>query len=440
MKRSLRAALAALVACAGLALAAPSAHAETRVFSDPVGDSTNPYADIESVGATYNTSAIALSVNPVNFYDPAFFGSGDVIIWDIDTNGDGSEEYSVFLDEHGADVYVNLPGAGLGSHVCEASDGSTGEFFIVAFDASCIGTPPSIRIRGYLKIFTGAYDFAPGTQFTAAINREAAPTPPPPPPPPPPVDPPVTKAGVHDGYWMLTKTGTVSGFGSANGSTLPSGTYVDIEPTPTGNGYWALKEGGDLVFKGDASTDRIFSIGVRPGERAVSLSSTPTGKGLWIFTDRGRVVPQGDAQFFGDMSNTPLNGPVLGSVATPTGLGYWMVGSDGGVFSFGDAKFSGSTGNMKLNKPVMALAADPDGSGYWLVASDGGIFAFDATFYGSTGNLPLNKPISGMVPGKGGYMMVAQDGGIFSFGNVAFHGSLGAAPPAAPVVSVALQP
>jgi hypothetical protein len=55
------------------------------------------------------------------------------------------------------------------------------------------------------------------------------------------------------------------------------------------------------------------------------------------------------------------------------------------------------------------------------------------------GAVHLNKPISGMVPGDGGYMMVAQDGGIFSFGNVSYHGSLGANPPASPVVSVALS-
>jgi ribosomal protein L24E len=117
-----------------------------------------------------------------------------------------------------------------------------------------------------------------------------------------------------------------------------------------------------------------------------------------------------------------------------------MVGSDGGIFAFGDATFHGSTGNIRLNKPVMSMAADPDGEGYWLVASDGGIFAFDAPFYGSMGATRLNKPISGMVPGGAGYLMVAEDGGIFAFGNVAFHGSLGAKPPASPVVAVALTP
>jgi hypothetical protein len=84
--------------------------------------------------------------------------------------------------------------------------------------------------------------------------------------------------------------------------------------------------------------------------------------------------------------------------------------------------------------------APAPGGGYWLVASDGGIFAFDVPFFGSMGAVRLNKPISGMVPGRDGYLMVAEDGGIFSFGDVAFHGSLGANPPASPVVSVALLP
>jgi hypothetical protein len=80
----------------------------------------------------------------------------------------------------------------------------------------------------------------------------------------------------------------------------------------------------------------------------------------------------------------------------------------------------------------------PAPGGYWLVASDGGIFAFDAPFHGSMGAVHLNKPISGLVPGRDGYLMVAEDGGIFSFGAVAFHGSLGATPPASPIVSAAL--
>jgi hypothetical protein len=53
------------------------------------------------------------------------------------------------------------------------------------------------------------------------------------------------------------------------------------------------------------------------------------------------------------------------------------------------------------------------------------------------GNQKLNKPVTGMVRFGDGYLMVGEDGGIFNFGGGAFAGSLGANPPARPVVSVA---
>ena len=247
-------------------------------------------------------------------------------------------------------------------------------------------------------------------------------------------------AAVRSGYWMLTAAGQVFGFGSAADLGGNATRAVDIAVTPSGNGYWILSATGDVYPHGDAPL--LGSLGEKGAlgrdELPASLSATPDGRGYWVFTNRGRAVPFGTASFLGDMSAVRLNGPILDSVATPSGRGYWMVASDGGIFTFGDARFSGSMGGKTLNKPVISMAPDPDGAGYWLVASDGGIFAFDAPFHGSTGNLVLNKPVSGMVTGNDGYLMVAQDGGIFAFGNVAFHGSLGAKPPASPVVAVAL--
>jgi hypothetical protein len=245
------------------------------------------------------------------------------------------------------------------------------------------------------------------------------------------------------GYWMVTRDGHIFGFGGAAklgqavAVTVPR---VDVEATPSGNGYWILGDNGAVHEFGDADwLGSGTSTTLLSGERFVSMSATPDGGGYWLFSSRGRVLNFGTANSYGDLLKVGLNGAVLGSVATPSGKGYWMVASDGGIFSFGDAKFYGSMGGKPLNKPVMSMAPDPDGVGYWLVASDGGIFAFDAPFYGSTGNLKLNKPISGMVasPTGGGYLMVASDGGIFSFGDVPFYGSLGANPPASPVVAVA---
>ncbi|MDQ1566154.1 MAG: hypothetical protein QOF96_1034, partial [Actinomycetota bacterium] len=170
----------------------------------------------------------------------------------------------------------------------------------------------------------------------------------------------VQQASGRNGYWMLGSDGKVYAFGQAKAlgnATLPAGLgAADLEATPTGNGYWIVDTAGAVYAFGDAVPQGGIQTGqLSPGEVVTSLSSTPKGLGYWIFTNKGRAVRFGDATFFGDMSKTPLAGPVLDSIPTPTGLGYYMVGSDGGIFAFGDAKFHGSMGGKKLNAPVQSL-------------------------------------------------------------------------------------
>jgi hypothetical protein len=256
---------------------------------------------------------------------------------------------------------------------------------------------------------------------------------------------------------MLAADGSVYAFGTARAcgtahAVPPVGLFAaDIQTTPKGGGYWTLLGSGfvELHLCGlpyDFCSACVHGANLQPfvpaGETAVSLSATPDGSGLWVFTDRGRVVTAGTAKSYGDMSNVPLNGPILDSVATPSGKGYYMVASDGGIFAFGDAKFAGSMGGKRLNQPVQSMAPDPDGNGYWLVAADGGVFAFGAPFYGSMGSVHLNRPVVGIVasPTGHGYLMVALDGGIFAFGDVPFHGSLGNNPPFWPILSVTVMP
>jgi len=248
----------------------------------------------------------------------------------------------------------------------------------------------------------------------------------------------------HSGYWLLGSDGTVYAFGDAvshgDASAGPA-QAIDLEPTPSGQGYWVLDNRGRIRAFGDAAhLGDAVSTKLAPGETPASLSATPTGAGYWVFTNRGRAIPFGDAAFLGDMSGTTLNGPVLDSVATLSGHGYYMVAADGGIFAFGDARFAGSMGGRNLNAPVRSLVPDGDGAGYWLVASDGGIFAFDAPFRGSMGGQRLNKPVRGMVRFGDGYLMVGEDGGVFEFSDRPFGGSLGARPPANPIVTVAALP
>ncbi len=250
---------------------------------------------------------------------------------------------------------------------------------------------------------------------------------------------------VRSGYWALGSDGRVYAFGDAAAlggpASLGSATAVHLEPTPSGGGYWVVDLRGRVYPYGDAADfGRVDEAKLDTGETVTSLSASPTGQGYWIFTTRGRVLPFGDAGFLGDMAQIRLNAPVVSSRPTRSGKGYYMVAADGGIFTFGDAAFLGSMGGSRLDSPVRSLVPDPDGTGYWLVAGDGGIFAFQAGFRGSLGGVRLNRPVSGMVPYGNGYLMVAEDGGVVNFSDRPFSGSLGANPPAHPVISVGALP
>jgi hypothetical protein len=406
--------------------------AVTRATAD------DPRADITAAGLTYDAGHLTATISVAQPTDPGLdpnWAAGSTgAYWQFDTDGDGKRDYAMSFG--GPDMTAQVYELGNTTFTtCTATATYSPPSYSVTIDPVCIGSPASVwwgAEMSYDVDGQGAVDEAPDDGLTGPLTA-----------PPGSVPDPSVWTAADSGYWMVTGSGDVYGFGAARhfgNNDIGYGQTVDIEPIPTGHGYWILTDAGFVLARA-AADDLGDAMGkLQPGEHAAALSRTPTGNGFWIFTDRGRVLPFGDAPFLGDMSGTKLNGAVLDAIATPSGRGYWMVGSDGGIFSFGDAAFSGSTGNMRLNKPVMSMAPDPDGRGYWLVASDGGIFAFDAPFYGSMGATKLNKPISGIVPGNAGYLMVAEDGGIFAFGNVAFHGSLGAKPPADPVVAVALAP
>jgi hypothetical protein len=219
----------------------------------------------------------------------------------------------------------------------------------------------------------------------------------------------------------------------------PSPAAVSIAPTPDNLGYWTATPTGVVQTYGDATFYGDMS-GTTLNKPVVGIASTPDGRGYWMVASDGGIFSFGDAQFYGSMGGHPLNQPVVGMAATPDGRGYWMVASDGGIFTFGDAQFYGSMGGHPLNKPIVGMAATPDGKGYWMVASDGGIFTFgNAQFYGSMGGHPLNKPVVGMAAtgDGGGYWLVASDGGIFTFGNAQFYGSSVGVSSGSPVMGMA---
>ena len=213
--------------------------------------------------------------------------------------------------------------------------------------------------------------------------------------------------------------------------------FIGLASTPGGQGYWQATSDGQVLAFGDARWFGSMS-GTPLNHPIVAIASTPTGSGYWLVASDGGVFSFGDAQFYGSTGGITLNRPIVGIASTPDGDGYYLVASDGGVFSFGDAKFVGSMGGTHINQPVVGMSVDPSTSGYWLVAADGGVFSYGGPFLGSTGSLHLNRPVVGMETVIGaGYRFVANDGGVFTFGASTFFGSLGSTPPSRPVVGIA---
>ncbi|HWF16504.1 MAG TPA: choice-of-anchor D domain-containing protein [Acidimicrobiales bacterium] len=230
----------------------------------------------------------------------------------------------------------------------------------------------------------------------------------------------------------------------AQGQDPVPGTSVNVAGNGTIGYYQVTSKGsigyaGDAAFYGDLTNTPLNSP-------IVGMAAVGNNGGYWLAAADGGVFTFGpSATFHGSAGGLPLNKPIVGIAAPLAGSGrngYWLVASDGGIFSYG-LPFFGSTGAIHLNKPMVGMASTLDGGGYWLVASDGGIFAYgDAQFYGSTGSIHLNQPIVGMAPtpDSGGYWLVAADGGIFAYGDAQFYGSTGALHLVAPIISMAAMP
>ena len=95
---------------------------------------------------------------------------------------------------------------------------------------------------------------------------------------------------------MVGDDGKVYEFGEAKhyGDATPAAgaQAVDLEPTPSGNGYWIIDDLGNVSAKGDAKilgdVDRSLLTSV---ETVTSLSSTTSGNGYWVFTTRRPGAP-----------------------------------------------------------------------------------------------------------------------------------------------------
>lgn len=98
---------------------------------------------------------------------------------------------------------------------------------------------------------------------------------------------------------------------------------------------------------------------------------------------------------------------------------------------------------MPMNNSLVAIMIPKSGTGYWAVGADGGVFTFgDLAYHGSMGGQPLAAPVSGgdCLPDGSGYWLCAQDGGVFTFGKAEFYGSLAGTQLASPIVDMRATP
>ena len=233
------------------------------------------------------------------------------------------------------------------------------------------------------------------------------------------------------GYWFLGLDGGVFSFDVPFYGSLPERGVREeslaMASRPQGDGYWVVSRSG-RVFGFGRAPDLGDLAGTPLNSPVIRLVPTPSGQGYWLLAGDGGIFNFGDAAFYGSTGSIRLKAPVIGMGATASGRGYWLVASDGGVFTFGDAAFRGSAGGLTLAKPIVSMAVRPDGAGYWLLGADGGMFSYGVPFHGSvpgTGACAIAAPGVQVQPTKsgGGYWIVASDGGVFSFGDAAFHGS-----------------
>jgi hypothetical protein len=217
----------------------------------------------------------------------------------------------------------------------------------------------------------------------------------------------------------------------AFGETADHGDLIGYPHAPKGiaatrdGAYWLLGADGSVHGRGTqplgdlrGRTDLGWFIDIEP---------TPSGRGYWIATTTGGVFGFGDATGHGSMHGRHLNAPMISMTPTASGRGYYLVAADGGVFTFGDAAFRGSTGNLRLNSPVRSMAVAPNGLGYWLLGGDGGVFSFNVPFHGSvpgTGRCATGEGVQ-IRPSStsAGYWVQTAGGEIHAFGDARHHGA-----------------
>ncbi|PSR20845.1 MAG: glycoside hydrolase [Sulfobacillus acidophilus] len=148
--------------------------------------------------------------------------------------------------------------------------------------------------------------------------------------------------GVERGYYTLTSNGVVTAHGAiptyGDLQTLPNppaSAAVELVPTLDNKGYWILTQSGSVYGFGDAASFGAVNASIT----AVAMAPTPSGSGVYVLSSTGTVYTLGQATNYGSVSS-PIQASAM--AVTPSGTGYWVLASNGTVYAFGDAQNFGS--------------------------------------------------------------------------------------------------
>ncbi len=260
------------------------------------------------------------------------------------------------------------------------------------------------------------------------------------------------------GYWLVTRTGGVRGFGSLllcnpicdlHGVTPVVGLASSHFIVPPGGYYPSvdlqlLTQAG---FVGDIYDNSLSQIWPEISHNldAVAYANAPNSNGDWILMANGRVITQTDETGPGQVVVRNLGGvPMLsgssdravGLAVDPSRWGYWIATRSGHVFARGVAPFLGSPFARGFRgHDVVAIVSGWHGAGYWVVTGTGRVFAFGSAPREATSGRcapPGTHDVVGVASGysasaklDGGWL-VAADGHVFpcGVGHVPYFGSL----------------
>jgi hypothetical protein len=170
----------------------------------------------------------------------------------------------------------------------------------------------------------------------------------------------------------------------------------------------------------------------------VAAAGSIDHKGAWVLTSDKRLLALGDAPagVHGTVSET---GAPVALAPSLSGNGVLAVSSTGDDAPFGDAHAAGTLVGKHLNKPIVS-AAYGSSLGYWFVGADGGVFSFgNVKFYGSLGAHPPASPIVAIAATNSGhgYWLVGADGSVYPFGDAVNRGSMHGKALNAPIAGIA---